>query len=775
MQIIDLSNYAFNIYAVPPFVTSVLILLLAITVLVSERFSRISLNFFLMIIPVFLWHFSFSWAYCSADETAALAWIKIAYLGIVFIPAGAYQFTTVVLNIQKKYGKFVLLSWITGAIFYMLIFITDGFVSGVYDYYWGYYPRLEWIGYPFLVFFFIMMVVIFNCYRTEYRKAAAAGQTTHKYRIRSLLTALGIAYLGWLDFPASFGIPLYPVGYLPIFGFTVIAARVIWKYRLIDITPAFAAGKIIDTMKDALFVFDQKGIIRVVNRAAVRLFNGGRELIGTPVGKIIDDRLFSDKLDPLIQGGIIENFEFPYRDTRGKARMLSFSASAMQDKYNQPIATVCIARDITEFKQAEEELVRHRNHLEELVKERTTRLSETNKQLQQEMFRRKKMEEDLVRVSKLESIGLLAGGIAHDFNNLLTIILGNIGLYIKMVSLKPEEKGYERLMKVRKAVSRAKGMTRQLLTFSRGGLPITKTVSVKEFIKESVEFALTGSNVKCRYLIANDLQPADVDEMQINQVINNLVINAVYAMPGGGTIEVKAENITVTPENYLPLKDGEYIMISIKDHGSGIEKEHFSKIFDPYFTTKEGGSGLGLATTYSIINKHKGHITVESEPGKGTAFYIFLPTSQGNVEAEGEHEGAAFTGRGRVLVMDDEEDVRDAIGAMLEYIGYEVSYARDGAETIDAYQKAKASGEPFDVVIMDLTIPGGMGGKDAVKRLIETDPDVKAIVSSGYSNDPVMAHFREYGFSGIVHKPYNIEELGKALEKVVNGQPKQQY
>ncbi|GBD96477.1 MAG TPA: response regulator [Nitrospirae bacterium] len=770
MQIFDLSYYAFNIYAVPPFVTSVLILLLAITVLVSERFSRISLSFFLMIIPVFLWLFLFSLVYCSTDKATALLWIKTAYLGIVFIPAGAYQFTTVVLNIHRKYAKFVLLSWIIGAFFYVLIFITNHFISGVYHYYWGYYPRLEWIGYPFLIYFFIMMIAIFHCYWTEYRKAA--GQTTHKYRIRSLLTALGIAYVASLDFSASFGISLYPFGYLPIFGFIVIAARVIWKYRLIDITPAFAAGKIIDTMKDALFVFDQKGIIRVVNRSAVSLFNGGRELTGTPVGKIIDDRLFSDKLNPLIEGGMIENYEIPYSNAGGKARMLSLSASVMQDKYNQPIATVCIARDITELKHAEEELVKHRNHLEELVKERTTRLSETNKQLQQEMFRRKKMEEDLIRVSKLESIGLLAGGIAHDFNNLLTIILGNVGLYMKMMSLKPEEKGYEKLMKVRKAVNRAKGLTRQLLTFSRGGLPITRTVSVKELIKESVEFALTGSNVKCSYLTADDLLPADVDEMQINQVINNLIINAVYAMPGGGTIEVKTENIIVTQENYLPLTNGKYIRISIKDHGRGIEKEHFSKIFDPYFTTKEGGSGLGLATTYSIINKHKGHITVESEPGKGTAFYIYLPASEGNVEAGGKPEGVAFAGRGKVLVMDDEKDVRDTIGSMLEYIGYEVSYAGDGAETINAYKKAKESGEPFDVVIMDLTIPGGMGGKDAVKRLIETDPDVKAIVSSGYSNDPVMAHYRKYGFSGIVHKPYNIEELGKALEKVVNGRTK---
>jgi PAS domain S-box-containing protein len=378
---------------------------------------------------------------------------------------------------------------------------------------------------------------------------------------------------------------------------------------------------------------------------------------------------------------------------------------------------------------------------------------------------RKRIEEELLKTQKLESLGVLAGGIAHDFNNILTAILGNVSL--ARMYVKQEDKMIERLAESEKASLRAKDLTQQLLTFARGGAPIKETASIVELIKDSVSFVLSGSNVKCEFSIPNDLWMVEIDEGQMSQVINNLIINAQQAMPEGGIIDVSAENMTVGSEHGLPLKGGRYVKIAIKDHGIGIPKEHLQKIFDPYFTTKQKGSGLGLATSYSIVRKHDGHITVDSELGAGTTFTIYLPASEKEIPTSKDKEEESLLGKGRILVMDDEEVVRGVACEMLRRIGYEVEFARDGTEAIELYKRARESGQPFDAVILDLTVPGGIGGKEAIKRLLEIDPRVKAIVSSGYSNDPVMAKFREYGFRGVIAKPYKIEELSGVLRRII--------
>ena len=379
---------------------------------------------------------------------------------------------------------------------------------------------------------------------------------------------------------------------------------------------------------------------------------------------------------------------------------------------------------------------------------------------------RKRMQGELLRVQKLESIGILAGGIAHDFNNILTAILGNISL-AKMYA-NPEDKICKKLTEAEKASVRAKDLTQQLLTFSKGGQPIVKTAPVTKLLKDTTSFALTGSNVRCEFSMSEDLWPVEMDEGQMSQVINNLVINAVKSMPKGGTIKVRAENATVGTERTkqsLPLEGENYVKISIQDEGIGIPKEHLQKIFDPYFTTRKKGSGLGLAISYSIVQKHHGYITAESELGVGTTFHIFLPASEKEVITERHAKEIVRGEKGRVLIMDDEEIVRDVASGMLEHIGYEVEVAKDGAEAIALYKQTQESQVPFDVVILDLTVPGGMGGKETIEKLIELDPQAKAIVSSGYSTDPVMSEFREYGFSSVVSKPYKIEELREALHK----------
>ncbi len=378
---------------------------------------------------------------------------------------------------------------------------------------------------------------------------------------------------------------------------------------------------------------------------------------------------------------------------------------------------------------------------------------------------RKRMEEELLKIQKLESIGVLAGGIAHDLNNLLTAVVGNISLARMYKDLAEKDK---RLAEAEAASMQIKDLTQQLLTFSKGGAPILQMSAIAELLESSATFALSGSNVKCEFSISDDLWTVEADEGQINQVIHNLIINADQAIPEGGLVRICAENINVDTESGLPLKAGEYIKISIEDQGLGIPKEHLNRIFDPFFTTKQAGNGLGLATSYSIIQNHNGYITVDSQLGVGTTFHIYLPALSEAVMMERETtKNIPIKGSGRILVMDDEKHVRDLAAEILSRLGYEVTTSIDGSETIELYRDAMTSEEPFNAVILDLTVPGSMGGREAIQELIEIDPEIKAIVSSGYSNDPVMAYFREYGFRGVIAKPYRALELSAVLYRVM--------
>jgi PAS domain S-box-containing protein len=386
--------------------------------------------------------------------------------------------------------------------------------------------------------------------------------------------------------------------------------------------------------------------------------------------------------------------------------------------------------------------------------------------IMEDITEKKKAEEEEQKIEKLQSIGTLAGGIAHDFNNILTGILGNITLAERHIE--PEGKVAERLLEAKKASLRARDLTQQLLTFSKGGAPIKKTISIAELVEESATFALRGSNVKCEFSLPDDLWAVEVDEGQINQVITNMVINADEAMPKGGILHIRAKNTTIKRKGALPLAKGKYVEITIEDHGIGIPKEHLDRIFEPYFTTKQKGSGLGLATSYSIIKSHDGYITVESELGVGTTFHVYLPASEKPaLEKKEAAKEVPVRGQGRILIMDDEEIIREMLSRMLSLAGYRVEVSKDGAEAVAKYAETKSLGQSFDAVILDLTVPGGMGGKEAIKKLLEIAPDVKAIVSSGYSTDPIMADFKKYGFSAVVTKPYSVGELERTLRSVL--------
>lgn len=488
---------------------------------------------------------------------------------------------------------------------------------------------------------------------------------------------------------------------------------------------------------DGVITTDIEGKIVLMNKVAEELTGWTqKEAVGRSLDEVFHiinqqtrTRCEAPIKNVLTTGGIVELENHTALITKDQVeRSIADSGAPIRDKEGKIIGVVLVFRDVTE-------------------KLRT--------------------EAEQFKASKIESVGVFAGGIAHDFNNILTAILGNISL--ARLSLDRPEALVERLSQAEKASMRAKELSQQLLTFAKGGAPVKKIASMADLIKEAAHLASSGSNARCDFQIDPDLWPVEIDEGQISQVLHNLLINAQQAMPEGGVIQIRASNLparSIEKKN-LPIAPKDAIEVSVRDQGVGIPREHLLKIFDPYFTTKEKGNGLGLSTAYSILKKHAGHIQVTSEPGIGSTFFLYLPASPNTILHPGKKEGAILKGRGKILLMDDDEAIREVAGEMLKQLGYQVTFAKEGREAIALYQAAFRSTAPFDAVVMDLTIAGGMGGKEAIERLVRIDPHVRAVVSSGYSDDPIMSDFKRFGFSGVAAKPYKIDELSRTLREVI--------
>jgi PAS domain S-box-containing protein len=370
-----------------------------------------------------------------------------------------------------------------------------------------------------------------------------------------------------------------------------------------------------------------------------------------------------------------------------------------------------------------------------------------------------------LRAQKLESLGALAGGIAHDFNNLLTGILGNVSL-ARMAMDDPDEIS-RRLEDAEKAAFRARALTHQLLTFSRGGEPVKRLIDLRSTIRDTAEFVLSGGRCRCEYRISRDLWRVEADEGLLAQVMTNMVMNASQAMPDGGRIVIAASNLDLVSET-PPVPAGRYVHITVADEGPGIPAENLERIFDPYFSTRPEGLGLGLAACYSIISRHGGHVIAESEPEGGAVFHIYLAASPPAEDDPGEEAGTAdVTGCGRILVVDDDEMILSVSTGILATLGYRSETATDCTEAREKFRSALASGCPFAAVILDLTMPAGPCGVETLAQLRAIDPGIPAIVSSGYSNSTVLSNPAEYGFDGVVSKPYRVEDLGMVLGQVL--------
>lgn len=487
--------------------------------------------------------------------------------------------------------------------------------------------------------------------------------------------------------------------------------------------------KLVENLPVAAYTTNSRGKCISANPAMVDMFEEKSEddLFRIPVSERYLNRKERDILLQRISAtGKIQGYEVELVTSRGKPFWASISATATFDENGELSTVDGVIRDISMVKVLESEMLKNQ---------------------------------------KLESIGILAGGIAHDFNNILAAVLGNISM-AKLYAA-GEDRILEKLTEAERAAIRASELTKQLLTFSRGGQPVRKTCDIREVVRESASFASTGSRALISFSLPGDLWAAEVDESQIGQVINNLVLNSVQSSPEGCRITISGSNARLLQGNRYSLEPGCYIMLSVTDDGPGIPLNIQDRIFDPYFSTKSSGSGLGLATVYSIVSNHSGNISVESEPGKGSSFIFHLPSRGLAVEKVSESAAEFSSGRGRILIMDDEEGVRRVVSEILEHHGYDTDTSSEGSAAVEMYRSAFVDGNRYDAVITDITVPGGMGGVEAASRILKFDPTARLIVASGYSNNAAMANYREHGFLDSIVKPFTIDALLMTVEKVL--------
>ncbi|MCX8122981.1 MAG: PAS domain S-box protein [Spirochaetes bacterium] len=509
-------------------------------------------------------------------------------------------------------------------------------------------------------------------------------------------------------------------------------------YELFDTTNKLAEEKerlqaTLHSIYDAVIATDLHGTIILTNERAENLTGKTfQELQGKPFNQVFSFKYmttkedFKDPVETILQHGKLDTSGIALSLQTSEKNIIVELSGAPIYVEGKRIGTVIVVHDITD-----------------------------------QYF----LEKEIQKISKLESLSILAGGIAHDFNNLLTSVIGNLSiLKVKLGDSSDNQKYIER---IENAAQRAADLTKQLLTFSKGGEPIKEVASLEQIIHDTAQFTLSGSNVRCDIAIDHDLWNCEIDVGQISQVFHNLILNAAQSMPHGGTISITAHNYIYDGSEQKPLLAGKYIKISIKDQGVGIPKENISKIFDPFFTTKATGSGLGLATSYSIIKRHGGYIEVNSEIGKGSEFIIYLHATDKQSHHKGESPLQVSSAEGRILLMDDDFTIYEVASHMLEIYGFSVDWVENGEKAIAKYRESIGKGTPYDIIIMDLTVPGAMGGAQAVQEILEINPNAKVIVSSGYSNDPIMSHYHEYGFKGVIAKPYNIAEIIKVINQVL--------
>ncbi|MDD5312953.1 MAG: PAS domain S-box protein [Dehalococcoidia bacterium] len=491
------------------------------------------------------------------------------------------------------------------------------------------------------------------------------------------------------------------------------------------------SSRLLDAASDSIFLRDLEGNFVYVNEAAYKTRGYTRdELLGASIYQIVAPQyhaIVGHKVKDIFKKGKI-SFEAAHLRKDGSVFPVDVQMSVVE--MNGKTLILSVIHDITQ---------------------------------------RKKIEEELIRTLKIDSVAQHVGGIARQFNTILSTIIGNTGIAIAEST--PQASYYRLLEEIEQAAVRARELSKQIINFTDRGAPVKRTVPIASLLRDTANFVLSGSNVWCNFYIDENLHKVEADEGQLSQALNNIILNASQAMPGGGIIRLSAKNTFLEEDDIPNLKEGDYILITIEDRGPGIPHAELSKIFDPYFTTKKDRLGLGLSIAYSIIKNHGGLITVESVQHKGTTVHIYLPASTAKEEAAESRAGAPASPV-RILIVDDEVVVRNEGARMLRRLGYhKVEFAADGTEALQKYNQAIRVGSPFRVVILDLSIPGSMGGKETIKALLKVDPEASIIVSSGYFDEPLISNFRRYGIKGALSKPFKLEELRMILQEILEGKP----
>ncbi len=619
MDLFELSHYAWNPYGLAPAVVGVLVALLGLLVLLREQWSPVSMAFFGMTAEWAVWLVGSAGMLFSGEPMVALKWARIENAGVVFLPSMVYLFTLAVTGRLRPHRAWVLAALTASCVFAFWVAFTDLFITRVIRFWWGYYAQYGPLSIPFLFFFSLLMVVSLSCFWREYRRV---GPGTHKRRIGMFLLAFTIAYAGAADFAATFGVPLYPFGYVPALLYLAIVAHGVWRYRLLDITPAFAAAQILKTVSDALLVFDREGVVRVANQAACDLFERSeRQLVGQPIWRVDSAFFPKERMDAFVRTQVIHSYEAVRCTQQGKRMVLDVAVSGIRDDLDDPAAVVCVARDVSERRLAEEEL---------------RRVHEALKRTHEEL---KSAQMQVIQAAKMESVGRLAAGIAHEVKNPLAVILQ--GLDYLNGHLESRDRNVSVVLQDgREAVHRADRVLRGLLDFSA----LKSLEMMRENLNDVIERALMlvkyprdQAHVRLECKLDPQLPLLAMDRQKMEQVFVNLFMNAVHAMPQGGVLTVRTltrlrrERIAgaerIDPELGQVGQMRRFVAAQVEDTGSGIPEQHLPRIFDPFFTTKPAGkgTGLGLTVTKNLVELHDGTIEIRNQPSGGVQVTLLFP------------------------------------------------------------------------------------------------------------------------------------------------------